>query len=88
MPNRLLGGKRDELFQSLYEQGLKISTDVGPRNHLLRYLNFADTPNRAQLVSRIGWHMDKDKYVFVLPDQVFGESTTQSPASNRRSATQ
>ena len=77
MPNRLLGGKRDELFQSLYEQGLKISTDVGPRNHLLRYLNFADTPNRAQLVSRIGWHTDKDKYVFVLPDQVFGESTTE-----------
>jgi putative DNA primase/helicase len=72
MPARLLGGHRDELWQALYEKGLEISSGVPARNLLLAYLTGANPLGRASVVSRLGWHTDNDKPVFVLPDRVFG----------------
>jgi hypothetical protein len=75
MPARLLGGHRDDLWQALYERGLEISSATEARNLLLAYLTHANPADRAEVVSRLGWHDHETGAAFVLPDQVFGGAT-------------
>lgn len=56
MPARLLGGHLDDLWQALYERGLEISSATEARSLLLAYLTHANPADRAEVVSRLGWH--------------------------------
>src|SRR5690242_8144052 len=70
MPTKLLA-KKDELWQELLSRGLAVTDDQQGRNRLHSYLNRQQPDRRAQIVSRLGWHIDGDANAFVLPDAVY-----------------
>jgi putative DNA primase/helicase len=67
MPVKALGGAREEVWRELLDGGLQIAASSSNRNRLAGYLSAVSVEKRARAVSRIGWHTESDKIVFVLP---------------------
>lgn len=68
-------GDGSELRARLNNGGLTMMTqDQSSRQGLMAYLNMVETPARAQVVARTGWHRIGAGRVFVLPGTVLGET--------------
>jgi putative DNA primase/helicase len=73
MPVRALAGGREEVWRQLLDGGLQIASSAASRNKLAEYLSAVKVDGRARAVSRIGWHVEDNRSVFVLPDASYGE---------------
>jgi putative DNA primase/helicase len=71
MPVKALGGTREEVWRELLDGGLQIAASSSNRNKLAGYLSAVSVKSRARAVSRIGWHMEGNEIVFVLPGATY-----------------
>lgn len=69
MPLALTAGSGEGLRSELLRLGLEIEPRRDARAWLFEYLITADPAQRAQCVTRIGWHGE----TYILPDQTFGK---------------
>jgi putative DNA primase/helicase len=76
MPSRLLA-KKEELWQSLLDRGLRLASTTRHRDLLHHWLNTKAPTGRALVVTRLGWHENDEVTMFVRPDEVIGGSTTR-----------
>src|SRR5437764_11579356 len=72
MPSRMLG-TRDELWQTLLDKGVRLSSFKPAKEILHDYLNRQHPETRGRVVRRLGWHLDYGT-AFVMPDASFGET--------------
>jgi putative DNA primase/helicase len=77
MPLKALGGGREEVWRELLDGGLQIASSMQSRSKLAEYLSSVRVSGRARAVSRIGWHIEYNAAVFVLPDATHGEALTE-----------
>lgn len=74
LPIRLLVGDRAEWLEILGDLGYEFEPGRGARNGLHRYIMKTRPPAWGRCVSRVGWHCDGERNLFVLPDMVFGQA--------------
>jgi putative DNA primase/helicase len=74
MPHAALGGRADEIWQTMLGGGLTISSTRGGREKLAHYLSTATSSVRARAVARTGWYIAPPVAAFVLPNKTYGES--------------
>jgi putative DNA primase/helicase len=77
MPVRALGGGRDDLWRELLDAGLQIASNFSSRNKLADYLSAVQVTGRARAVPRIGWHVENNGSLFVLPDVTYGDAVDE-----------
>lgn len=70
----MFAGECGELRNRLAAGGLTMLADQQSRQGFAQYLNTTEAPNRAKVVSRTGWHQIGITRVFVLPNQVIGDT--------------
>lgn len=68
-------GEGPELAKALAKRGFRIRPGRAAANALSEYLFALESPERARIVSRSGWHQFDARRIFVLPDAVVGDAT-------------
>lgn len=72
-PKRLTQGDGIELCKELTDRGVGIPPGIKAREHVIKYLCFANPKTRLRCTETIGWH----KGAFVLPNQtIVGDNTS------------
>jgi uncharacterized protein (DUF927 family) len=74
MPVKTLAGGREELWRQLLDGGFLIASSAVSRNRLAEYLSTVKVDARARAVLRVGWHVENNRCIFVLPDAGYGEA--------------
>ena len=69
---QLFAGDCKEVRLRLAAGGLTQAGDAWSRQKLAEYLNLVKSSRRARCVQTTGWHVVRDKRVFVLPELVIG----------------
>jgi putative DNA primase/helicase len=70
----LLAGDCKDVRLRLAAGGLTQAGDSWARQKLAEYLNLVKSNRRARCVQATGWHVVRDRRVFVLPEMVIGEA--------------
>jgi uncharacterized protein (DUF927 family) len=78
MPHKALGGGPEEIWRTLLDGGLAITSTRSGREKLAHYLSTVKSSVRARGVERIGWYISPPVAAFVLPDKTYGESAYES----------
>jgi uncharacterized protein (DUF927 family) len=81
-PREQFSGDCREVRNRLAAGGLTMAADARSRVAFGEFLNLAGADQRARCVSRTGWHKISGARVFVLPDQVIGDSKERVIAPN------
>ncbi|MFT8656821.1 MAG: DUF927 domain-containing protein [Acetobacter papayae] len=71
-PRSLFSGDCGELRSQLADGGLTLSSSPAAKAAFADWLSSISTPERAQSVGRIGWHMLPCGLAYVLPDGTYG----------------
>jgi putative DNA primase/helicase len=74
MPSRMLA-TRDELWQTLLDKGVRLSSVKSAKEILHDFLNRQQPEKRGRVVRRLGWHLDYGTAAFVMPDASLGETS-------------
>lgn len=82
LPMKMFNAEGREASALLLDHGVRIGTG-NSRKLLIEYLQTATPEKRAKTTSRTGWHGQDDEMVFVLPEQVVGESTEEWLLANQ-----
>ena len=69
----LFNGECTELRNRMADGGLTLNPRPGARLAFGEYMSLVRAPERARVVSRVGWHEIAGRLVYALPDETFGD---------------
>jgi uncharacterized protein (DUF927 family) len=77
VPNRELIGDGIDVLRPLADEGLSVSPHSSQLKRLKAFLIELDCSARVRIVSRIGWHEQRERQIFVLPDGAVGDAADE-----------
>ncbi|MEJ0047260.1 MAG: DUF927 domain-containing protein [Rhodospirillales bacterium] len=83
----MFAGEAGEMSRAMAARGLTFNATREARQAFLEYVNLASASAHARVVARTGWHTIGGTLIYVLPDQIFGNSPIRGNLADHQPGT-